>query len=1192
MATFSPSPAPRRSARIPRNNVQPTSPPRRLRVPNTNSRLSTPNRNTDAGSVASMMDIDDRGSSVGSERSHIKSGIEHVFAKSDQLTVSFYANLPLEVSQILRNADFYRDAYSGEIDTLTGFALVASMKTCFVWQHALAVKGIPTCYIFTCPYDYNQTNPPFHSLVPWGSGREPGLILISTAGEVRFWDSVGIGLAGGDRYSTIHLGLASEDIVTGLKRIDTQIYVVSTASGSLFKLILTSTGGKYHLTSHPFSKPSTSLSLSRLIPFFSSSSTVTTQIVFEPGNISSVALGAQTVEGGREIWVLINSRVQRWEMKLEGWEEALQDHDIAELVRTAIRKTFGDAVEKDDARLDLELVDLAVDNANKLIILVSYAGLEEVDMMAMDMTGIRRIYTLVQLSPSGDSFKVDAVRGVPYQSTSSSGAPMHPRIQILPDGLLVSIQFGDAVALCARGSDYQERLELKSATDRTLGVGVMQQDSVVLVLTAATMMKVNIDVDSVLTFDPESGRANLIKSIMTQAILYGSLPNNPLHFSFPPDVDEESLMQAAEQLSLAILQSDPELVRGNQDLSSQLRIRKERLAWLIQFINENTALIKMSQRCRQRLATDAEKLEAAYELWVIHNELLATGPTHSVLNDAVFAHMNEFGDTSHEDFMRAFFKSHVNNLGILIEKIPDITLNAAQQTGRNIGDLLPEANRILLTVLTAAFRHREQNIITYGIDLPMINAWTSTSFIADGITALFETTTRVAAPGAESYNQLPELAEVLFACISQRLEGLAINAGAEASGVERDLHGLRTKFDVLRPEVLETLRKSGHPQAAFSLAEKYQDFSSLAALCHRETIYPPVDNPNFARIQGYIERFKEQFTTKLYEWYIQHGEVRTLFAQGESYSAYMDSFFEKNPATSISWIHDLGKKRYEAAAKALLVESQHAASLEVKHLQLSIGKLANLAHMRKSDGTAENSLHDAFHDALDLVGVHEALIDEFNGVIANIRGRRSLDSQVDTIVKEKASGLAEKPEHTLIFKNLVKDLLQGKVLSIEDTVDVLTLKDNLDTVGDYATALHLLSRCNLPETRKHSAFRTVWRRIYLHDDWKAIQKTVGVGDAELSQRFRETALYFTLLDILSRENQDEPEGYETDPDVALIVPSLEEIASRWPGIPQDQVERVQEDYNLECDRLGELDLEEAYPRVRELAEMELMQGSE
>ena len=58
---------------------------------------------------------------------------------------------------------------------------------------------------------------------------------------------------------------------------------------------------------------------------------------------------------------------------------------------------------------------------------------------------------------------------------------------------------------------------------------------------------------------------------MTQAILYGSSPHvsigvvmpftrlittqNPLHFSFPPYIEEESLMQAAEQISQAILRS-------------------------------------------------------------------------------------------------------------------------------------------------------------------------------------------------------------------------------------------------------------------------------------------------------------------------------------------------------------------------------------------------------------------------------------------------------------------------------------------------------------------------------------------------------------------------------------------------------------------------------------------------------------
>lgn len=31
--------------------------------------------------------------------------------------------------------DFFRDSYTGDVDMLTGFALVATSQTCFVWQH-------------------------------------------------------------------------------------------------------------------------------------------------------------------------------------------------------------------------------------------------------------------------------------------------------------------------------------------------------------------------------------------------------------------------------------------------------------------------------------------------------------------------------------------------------------------------------------------------------------------------------------------------------------------------------------------------------------------------------------------------------------------------------------------------------------------------------------------------------------------------------------------------------------------------------------------------------------------------------------------------------------------------------------------------------------------------------------------------
>lgn len=143
-----------------------------------------------------------------------------------------------------------------------------------------------------------------------------------------------------------------------------QTYILSTSSGLLFRLVLTSAGGKHHLTPHPFSRPSSGLSLSRLIPSFLSSSPSSSQpLTPEVGNISSIALGGQTPTGGKELWALVDTRVQRWEMKSEGWEEPLLDEEIAGVARSALRTAFGASVNQDNSQLDLELVDIAIDGS-------------------------------------------------------------------------------------------------------------------------------------------------------------------------------------------------------------------------------------------------------------------------------------------------------------------------------------------------------------------------------------------------------------------------------------------------------------------------------------------------------------------------------------------------------------------------------------------------------------------------------------------------------------------------------------------------------------------------------------------------------------------------------------------------------------------------------------------------------------
>ncbi|TCD68905.1 hypothetical protein EIP91_009455 [Steccherinum ochraceum] len=1173
----SPPPTPRRTVRRDHSR-QSTTPIRRI-APRASSskpvsRFATPARGAER--LSSVADEEEAGSNMDVDGANelmdriLKS--ETVFAKSSELQVTFYSHLPTEVKQVLRNADFYADAYTGDIDTLTGFALVASAETCFVWNYTQALTGTPTCYIFSCPQDANPIHmaTPLHALVPYGSSREPGLILVTSGGHVRFWDSVGIGLAGGDHYSTLSLELPDEERVTTLTRADTQTYIVSTSVGRLFRLTLTSLGGRHHLTPRVFSRPHSTLSLSRLIPTFWSGDTTQGK----SGNINAVAL--QTAEKtalGRSVWTLIDFRVQRWNMSAEGWEKLELDEDVAELIPSWTWNCFARSEVTKRVRASPPC-------------LVSYAGHE--DLVRAD-TSIqpRRIYAIVGLQYSTDAFQVKDVRSVPYQSTSSSGAPTHPRLQLLAENKIVVIQFGDTVAICSRDTVYMDRLELKSSSDRTLGVGVMAGNNDLLVLTAATLMKTWVDTDAVQRFDPETGRANLVRNTMTQAILFGSYSENPLHFSFPPEIDEDALMSGAEQLSKQVMESDSTIIRSSHDLNAQMTTRKERLSFLIKFINDNAVLTKqMSQRSRQKLAVHAEKLYAAHQLWLRHNEMLASGNPHGVLTEAVNLFMSSVDTGPYEDNMRAFFKSFVKSLGSLLPAVREIIHRSSTADAQTFLINLAQANSVAMTILQSAISYRHYNLGVYGIELPMIRPWTSSARVISIVSELFNTTVKwVELPTADidparakilAKEQLPELASTLFSCYHEQLEWLNSSVAADDASSGRDRDDLADKFRHARPEVLEILRRNGFAEEAFRLAEDYRDFRSLASLCHKDKVYPPHSNPNAMRIQTYVDKFKDAFTTELFQWYIEHGELRTMFAQDSG--TYLDQYFAEHPHPSISWIHDLGRGRYDQASKSLLEDAENANELLSKHLMLSIGKLSHLAQMQEEHPhSIDERVLDAFHDGLDFVSVHENLLEDLKTALANIRAKQSLEAQVDTITKTKASRLSERRALQNSFRQLTRRMLQGKALSIEDAADVLSLKDNDTSLEDYVTALHLVSRANtLPEQRRISAIKTVWRRVYIHDDWKRIQQTANITDAEVNDRFRNSALCAVLQTVNKR--------YHVRPKDAGAVPSLEEIASRWPGIPLDEVEALYRDYVAESMRLEELGLDdEVYERVKELA---------
>ena len=105
------------------------------------------------------------------------------------------------------------------------------------------------------------------------------------------------------------------------------------------------------------------------------------------------------------------------------------------------------------------------------------------------------------------------------------------------------------------------------------------------------------------------------------------------------------------------------------------------------------------------------------------------------------------------------------------------------------------------------------------------------------------------------------------------------------------------------------------------------------------------------------------------------------------------------------------------------------------------------------------------------------------------------------------------------------------------------------------------------------------RKLTSSVSWDSIRQTVGVTDDDLTAKYQNTALYATLAC---------GPKYVLEPDRALTIPSTANIESRWPGLPPDQIEAVERDFETESRMLEGLKLENDYKRVKEL----VAQGAE
>lgn len=82
----------------------------------------------------------------------------------------------------------------------------------------------------------------------------------------------------------------------------------------------------------------------------------------EQGNTFAVAMGAKNA-AGRDVWALVDTRLQKWTMAADGWEELKLDVELLTVVRPALQDSLlgpGSSA-SGEIFLDVEFLSMAVE---------------------------------------------------------------------------------------------------------------------------------------------------------------------------------------------------------------------------------------------------------------------------------------------------------------------------------------------------------------------------------------------------------------------------------------------------------------------------------------------------------------------------------------------------------------------------------------------------------------------------------------------------------------------------------------------------------------------------------------------------------------------------------------------------------------------------------------------------------------
>lgn len=197
-----------------------------------------------------------------------------------------------------------------------------------------------------------------------------------------------------------------------------------------------------------------------------------------------------------------------------------------------------------------------------------------------------------------------------------------------------------------------------------------------------------------------------------------------------------------------------------------------------------------------------------------------------------------------------------------------------------------------------------------------------------------------------------------------------------------------------------------------------------------------------------------------------------IFKQTGAHQEYVEAFFNAFEYPKLAWLHQIGKSQFSSASATLLSLGESDPRLGPVKFLLSMGKLCELVELDDNDDTDLREVDEGirvYDELLELVDVQQKLRKDLMETISDADMSLALSvadvgAQNEDILA-KAAAITERvttrlksdgfSESITLFKRLAGNLIGDKRLGVEDTLDMLGLKDNTQQTG-LLVGLHLV----------------------------------------------------------------------------------------------------------------------------------------